>query len=627
MKVISQFILFILSLSSITGNSQSNSTLNKSIEKGLLQNQEINISNTTRNYHLFVPENPTNAPVVVLLHGNRSSNDQLIGLKGAKAPYKVWLDIAERENIILAIPNGKRGSNNHRGWNDCRNDAKTNPNEDDVLFISALIDHMITTYDANADKVYALGTSNGGHMAIRLAQEIPEKLTAFGAVVAASPVNSKCTESNLPISALFINGTRDPILPFEGGQMKSNRGEVFSAENTIAYWINRNQTDTRPIITAIPDNNTSDDSNIEKQDYKNGTNNTEVTFYKVINGGHTEPSILQRLRKFFLRFVGNQNGDVEMAEEVWTFFKDKTKKATVTTPIPETSSQDLNPQSLTWQDRERKYWLHLPPKEKMDKAMPILFDLHGGGGTGKGTPGLVYNRFNELADRDGFIVVYPDAVSRNWNDGRTENLKPKNKDVDDVGFIVEIINRLKSTYNIDADRIFTTGISNGGFMSSRLLCDRADLFRGGAIVTASLAEVYLPQCNPEKPVAVMVFNGTDDPLVPYHGGEIQVFKGGKTRGKIISTDDYLAFWKERNGCENQEPTIELPNKNKWDGTTVAITTYTNCETGGALKFFKIIGGGHTWPGGKQYLRKKLVGNTSQEINACDEIWNYFKSLE
>ncbi|MGB5369638.1 MAG: PHB depolymerase family esterase, partial [Flavobacteriaceae bacterium] len=181
---------------------------------------------------------------------------------------------------------------------------------------------------------------------------------------------------------------------------------------------------------------------------------------------------------------------------------------------PENSIQDLIPQSLTWQERERTYWLHFPPKAKMNNPLPILFHLHGGGGTGKGTSRLTYQRFNEIADREGLIVVYPDAIAHNWNDGRSESIKPENVGVDDVGFIIEIINRLKNNYNIDSSRIFTTGMSNGGFMSSRLLCDRADVFRGGAILTASISVDYISNCNPQKPVAVLLMNGTEDPIVP-----------------------------------------------------------------------------------------------------------------
>lgn len=274
---------------------------------------------------------------------------------------------------------------------------------------------------------------------------------------------------------------------------------------------------------------------------------------------------------------------------------------------------------------ERIYLVHFPPKEKMNKPLPLLFHLHGGGGTAKNTPSLTFGRFNDLADSEGFIMVYPDSVDKNWNDGRIlEGEQAWKENIDDVGFIVAIVEELKKHYNIDSDKIFTSGMSNGGFMSSRLICDRSDIFSGAAILTATLSTSYLPKCNPTNPVAVMIMNGTEDKLVPYNGGEVMVFN--KPRGEIISTDDYVDFWKNKNECTTKEPTITLHDVYD-DGTIVKIDTYENCETGSALVLYKIEGGGHTWPGGKQYLGKWLIGNTSNEINACDEIWHFFKDIE
>ncbi|MBT8298774.1 MAG: prolyl oligopeptidase family serine peptidase [Maribacter sp.] len=214
---------------------------------------------------------------------------------------------------------------------------------------------------------------------------------------------------------------------------------------------------------------------------------------------------------------------------------------------PARGSKSGTTQTLNFGGYERSYIVHLPPASKMQQPIPLLFHIHGGGGTAKGTPGLTFGRFNELADRDGFIVVYPNAIAKNWNDGRSlEGVKAWKENIDDVGFITAILDELKQKYPIDTSRIFTTGMSNGGFMSSRLLCDRADIFRGGAILTASLSKEYIPKCKPENPVAVMVMNGTDDPLVPYNGGQIKVFR--KTRGEIVSTDEIIDFWKEKNGC-------------------------------------------------------------------------------
>jgi len=292
-------------------------------EQGWHKNQTIAISGTSRDYHLYLPENVANAPIVILLHGNRSNKDEIMGFTNAKAPYKAWEGIAFQENIILIVPNGTDGPSGHRGWNDCRNDASGNPDANDVLFIGNLIDFVLNEHRADASEVYAVGTSNGGQMAMRLAQEMSDKLTAFAAIVASNPVNSQCINTTLPISALFMNGTEDPINPYQGGEMSSNRGEVLSAQETIDYWVNRNQTDATPIVTDFTDTNTSDNSTIKRHLYTNGVDNTEVAFYEVIGGGHTEPSITERYGNLFKAVVKEQNGDIEMASEVWDFFKSK----------------------------------------------------------------------------------------------------------------------------------------------------------------------------------------------------------------------------------------------------------------------------------------------------------------
>jgi len=290
---------------------------------GWQADQTIDIAGTSREYHLYLPENSTNAPVVFLLHGNRSNNNEIMGFGGQKAPYKIWETIAQEENLILVVPNGTDGSNGHRGWNDCRSDSSGNPDSNDVQFINNLIDFVLSEYEANASKVFTVGTSNGGHLSMRLAQEMPNKLTAFAAIVASNPVNSHCANSTVPISALFINGTEDPINPYEGGEMLGNRGTVNSAQETIAYWVNRNQTDTTPQITDFADTDTSDKCTVKRHLYSNGTNKTQVAFYEVIGGGHTEPSIAERYSNAFKLIVKEQNGDIEMANEVWDFFKTK----------------------------------------------------------------------------------------------------------------------------------------------------------------------------------------------------------------------------------------------------------------------------------------------------------------
>ncbi|HPF12344.1 MAG TPA: PHB depolymerase family esterase [Flavobacteriaceae bacterium] len=281
-------------------------------------------------------------------------------------------------------------------------------------------------------------------------------------------------------------------------------------------------------------------------------------------------------------------------------------------------------QKLNWQGFERGYLLYVPDSYNPQIPAPLLFDLHGGGGTAANTIKLTFGGFNKLADKHGFLVVYPNGLGKQWNDGRVDILKEQFQDVDDVGFILEIVSRIKKAYSINSQRIFTTGMSNGGFMSTRLLCDAADVFRAGAIVTATISEAYFPECHPSQPVGVLVMNGTEDPLVPYEGGPIKVLR--KTRGIVLSTDAFMAFWAEQNGCEISGAAVQLPNTAPYDGTTTQVTTYENCSEGGALTLYSVNGGGHTWPGGKQYLGRRVIGKTARDFDACEVIWAFFSSL-
>ena len=265
--------------------------------------------------------------------------------------------------------------------------------------------------------------------------------------------------------------------------------------------------------------------------------------------------------------------------------------------------------------------MHIPAK-KLDK-IPILFCLHGGGGTAEGMIKLTQNRFNELADNEGFIVVYPQGVDKGWNDGRTEPYSTANKEhIDDVGFILKIITELKSKYSIDNQRVFTCGMSNGGFMSARLGCELSETIAVIGIIAATMGEDYFSLCKPIKPIKVIEMNGTADPLVPYNGGELKVFN--KSRGYVIAAEKSVEFWVSKNGC-NKNPIIQqLPDIVATDEVTVEKSIYKSAESNNDVVFYKLINGGHTWPGGKQYLGKWIIGNTCRDFNACDEIWNFFK---
>ena len=311
----------LLLLASCGSNNTGEPTVDPMHDVGLQAKQNINVSGMQREYHIYLPTDPATAKTVLILHGNSGSSEQILGLNGTIAPYKVWMDIALRENLILVVPDGIIGPNGKQGWNDCRNDAPTNPAVDDVAFISALLDKVQASYGNGSANVYSVGTSNGGLMTMRLADAMPERLSAIAVVVASKPVNSECVDSAVPVPVLFMNGTDDPILPYSGGQIGSDRGVILSTVDTVSFWTNRNQTDIGPVQPVITDIDQSENSSVLHYSYANGSNGATVEHYEVVNGGHTEPSIRERYGRIFKLIVGEQNGDIEMAEEIWKFFK------------------------------------------------------------------------------------------------------------------------------------------------------------------------------------------------------------------------------------------------------------------------------------------------------------------
>jgi polyhydroxybutyrate depolymerase len=296
------------------------------IYAGLRKDIHVMVDGVQREYDLYVPDRHTDntyRPLVILYHGHFGSSDVMTGENGKKAPYKRWLALAERDNFLVAIPEGSKGDDGKQGWNDCRADATANPTTDDVKFTKQLIKHIQESQNIDFHRIYATGTSNGGNMVIRLAMEMPELLAAVAPVIASNPSQSECIEKKQPISILFMNGTQDPLLPYGGGRVadeKRDRGTVASIENSIQYWTDINGTSKTARVTKYPDINKRDNSTVEQYLYTDGNRRTEVALIKVINGGHTEPSRLEHYRRIYKRVVGNQNYDIEMADEVWGFF-------------------------------------------------------------------------------------------------------------------------------------------------------------------------------------------------------------------------------------------------------------------------------------------------------------------
>jgi polyhydroxybutyrate depolymerase len=266
------------------------------------------------------------------------------------------------------------------------------------------------------------------------------------------------------------------------------------------------------------------------------------------------------------------------------------------------------------QGATRTYLVHLPKNYSSSHKWPVVFVLHGGNDQGRGMD--VVTHFNDFADQQGIIAVYPEGLNRGWDDGRvSRRLAPRT--ADDVGFISALTDKLEADYSVDGGRVYVTGISNGGFMSFRLGCDLAGRIAAIAPVAATFPIDLTNSCHPARPIPLLMINGTADPLVPYQGGEV-IADGGK----IMAAEKSAEKWAQMNGCSSSPSIVTLPPKSA-DGLATRITRYTNCKFGADVELRSIEGGGHTWPGGFQYLPERLIGETSREFSANEEIWKFF----
>ncbi|MEX0750934.1 MAG: PHB depolymerase family esterase [Dehalococcoidia bacterium] len=251
---------------------------------------------------------------------------------------------------------------------------------------------------------------------------------------------------------------------------------------------------------------------------------------------------------------------------------------------------------------QRTYVLHLPPTYDGATPLPLILNLHGFGSNGRQQ--AAYSRFPVLADSEGFIVVSPDGAGspQQWNIRRDGNLP------DDVAFVRALLDELESELCVDGERLFVAGMSNGAAFAQQLACAMPGRF---AAVGAVTALVYPIACASDLPIAVIGFHGTEDVCVPYYGGAVTC---GSARGQVRPVEDSAQDWARHNGC-NLDPERARPAEH------VRTIAYSECDDETAVVLFAIEGGGHTWPGSVAVGR---LGATTQEIDATQQIWQFFR---
>jgi polyhydroxybutyrate depolymerase len=299
------------------------------------QTRELSIAtpNGFRRVILAESDKPRAAtrPLVIVLHGHAGSADQVLGLKRqTPSPLAQWVDIAERDDIIVVALDGAKGSDGEQGWNDCRRDASNNPQTDDVAFARNVVKKLVDSGKADPARIYAMGMSNGGMMAFRLGQQMPE-LAAFTATSASMAADSLCAE-RIPekVAALIISGDADPLVPWRGGQVKfgisAARGGVMPVPTSFSIWASAHQLDARKAVQKeMPPQFRNDLTRGRLFYFGSSPEASPVTLLEIENGGHVEPSLEHRYRTLYLRLMGQQSSVVEAAELAWNFFRNKSR--------------------------------------------------------------------------------------------------------------------------------------------------------------------------------------------------------------------------------------------------------------------------------------------------------------
>lgn len=287
----------------------------------------------------------------------------------------------------------------------------------------------------------------------------------------------------------------------------------------------------------------------------------------------------------------------------------------------------------------RPYDLHVPSGFDASRPIPIVLALHGGGTNSENAAKLTCPNgnlnsskcLNKLADREGFVVIYPNGTPRpliknmrTWNAGGGENgfmcvsEYACEKKIDDISYFKDLLSDLSKMINVDRARVYSIGMSNGAAMSHRLACELSDWIIAIAAISGGNQFSATAQCNPSKPVSILQIHGTSDPAWPYSGGPSR-----KLDGNFYAVSSTVSGWILRNKCWPKPIRKNMANIVN-DSMELVNESYGNCQENVEVTLITINGGGHTWPQGNQYLPEKTIGKTSQDFNANETVWQFLK---
>lgn len=278
--------------------------------------------------------------------------------------------------------------------------------------------------------------------------------------------------------------------------------------------------------------------------------------------------------------------------------------------------------TLTHEQRERSAIVHVPPRAIDRRDIPVVINFHGGGGHGANEQ--EYSLMDRLADRENFIAVYPNGSGRfgprllTWNAGTCCGYAALNR-IDDVGFTRALIGKLAEFVPMDRRRIYATGLSNGAMMSYRLAAEAGDLIAAVAPVAGGMV---LAAIKSPRAVPVLHIHSVDDPRALYNGGLGLPFPLTRSRVSHPNIDQMIQRWVRHDACSSDAAITD--RRGESPGQSAVRYVYSQCRGGAEVALWKLTGAGHVWPGGKQKYLERILGPSTEIIDANQEMWNFFQ---
>ncbi len=559
---------------------------------------------TKVSYHLYTPaaydaseSSDRRFPVVYWLHG---SGGGAAGIAKVATHFDAAIEAGKTPPCLVVFVNGL-GEGMYVDWKD-----GTAPLE--TVIVKDLVPHIDGTYRTIATREGRMldGFSMGGYGAARLGFKYPDVFRAVS-IVGAGPMQEELVQT----PRAGRQRAAEVLAKVYGGDQAYFRAvspRTLAKQNVAAI------TAASLIRVVIGDKDETFENNRLFHEHLESLKIPHT--WTVLPGVAHDPMGV-------LRAMGDEN---------WALYRAAFGEPPAAKPLApavkpaEPAKPALTPgkaitRSIKVGTLDRRSLVYIPRGYDASRPTPVVVVFHGGGGNPESM--VAFSGLNDKADEAGFIVVYPYGTGRlpnrllTFNGGNCCGYAMDNA-IDDVGFTRAMLDDLASVANVDSNRVYATGMSNGGIMAYRVASELADRF-------AAIAPVGGPMgtetCNPSRPVAVMHFHGTADANAPFNGGQGVGHPLTNVRPVFLSVQHSLDQWIKANGCAQPPEVVQLPDTAA-DGMTVTRKIWAGGKDGAEVVLIEITGGGHTWPGREPPLDR--LGHSTKDISTNDLMWEFFQ---